>query len=136
VLCAQPRRRSCEPSTPRPFRRVLLACLALEDKDVVLARSHQIARTNLAILDEWVTGRDDVTYVNPVSGTTPLLRYNAPFGSCEFCTRLLGETGVMFTPGAAFDSEHTVRIGFADDAETLCTGLELVGQFLDRLALD
>src|SRR4051812_17156347 len=36
----------------------------------------------------------------------------------------------------AFDIEHTVRIGFADDAETLCTGLEPVGQFLDRLALD
>jgi aspartate/methionine/tyrosine aminotransferase len=71
-----------------------------------------------------------------VSGTTALLGYNAPIGSYGLCTRLLGETGVMFTPGAAFDIEHTVRIGFADDAETLCTGLEPVGQFLDRLALD
>ncbi|MFT9474604.1 aminotransferase class I/II-fold pyridoxal phosphate-dependent enzyme [Streptomyces sp. 11-1-2] len=114
----------------------LLACVALENKDAVLARSHQITRTNLAILDEWVTGRDDITYVKPASGTTALLRYNAPIGSYEFCTRLLGETGVMFTPGAAFDIEHTVRIGFADDTETLCTGLELVGQFLDRLAQD
>lgn len=114
----------------------LLACVALENKDAVLARSHQITRTNLAILDEWVTGRDDITYVKPASGTTALLRYNAPIGSYEFCTRLLGETGVMFTPGAAFGIEHTVRIGFADDTETLCTGLELVGQFLDRLAQD
>ncbi|MCX5262368.1 hypothetical protein OOK27_51085 [Streptomyces canus] len=105
----------------------LLACVALENKNAVLARSHQITRTNLAVLDEWVTGRDDITYVKPASGTTGLLRYNAPIGSYEFCTRLLVETGVMFTPGAAFDIEHTVRIGFADDAETLCTGLELVG---------
>lgn len=114
----------------------LLACVALENKDAVLARSHQITRTNLAILDEWVTGRDDITYVKPASGTTALLRYHAPIGSYEFCTRLLQETGVMFTPGAAFDIEHTVRIGFADDTQTLCTGLELVGQFLDRLAQD
>ncbi|MEV5646124.1 aminotransferase class I/II-fold pyridoxal phosphate-dependent enzyme [Streptomyces flaveolus] len=111
----------------------LLACVALENKDAVLARSHHITRTNLAILDEWVSSRNDITYVKPASGTTALLRYHAPIGSYEFCTRLLQETGVMFTPGAAFDIEHTVRIGFADDTETLRTGLKLVGQFLDQL---
>jgi len=114
----------------------LLACVALENKDKILARAHQITRTNLAILDEWVTGRDDITYVRPASGTTALLRYTAPIGSYELCTRLIDETGVMFTPGAAFDIEHTVRIGFADDTATLRTGLELLGQFLDRLAQD
>lgn len=111
----------------------LLACVALENKDAILARSHRITRTNLAVLDEWVAGRDDVTYVRPASGTTALLRYQAPIGSYEFCTRLLQETGVMFTPGAAFDIEHTVRIGFADDTQTLRTGLHLVGRFLDQL---
>ncbi|MFG2733133.1 aminotransferase class I/II-fold pyridoxal phosphate-dependent enzyme [Streptomyces canus] len=59
----------------------LLACVALENKDAVLARSRQITRTNLAILDEWATGRDDITYVKPASGTTALLRYKAPIGS-------------------------------------------------------
>ncbi|WP_267889486.1 hypothetical protein [Streptomyces rimosus] len=42
----------------------------------------------------------------------------------------------MFTPGAAFGIEHTVRIGFADDTATLRAGLALVGQLLDRLAQD
>ncbi|MBZ4020293.1 aminotransferase [Streptomyces purpurogeneiscleroticus] len=111
----------------------LLACVALENKDAVLARSHRITRTNLAILDEWVSGRNDITYVKPASGTTALLRYHYPLGSYEFCTRLLKETGVMFTPGAAFDIEHTVRIGFADDTETLRTGLHLLGRFLEQL---
>ncbi|MEH0580312.1 aminotransferase [Streptomyces sp. B21-108] len=112
----------------------LLACVALENKDKILARSHHITRTNLAVLDEWVHTRDDISYVKPASGTTALLRYRTPIGSYEFCTRLLEQTGVMFTPGAAFGIEHTVRIGFADDTETLRTGLHLVGQFLDRLA--
>jgi aspartate/methionine/tyrosine aminotransferase len=111
----------------------LLACVALESKDKILARSHRITRTNLAVLDEWVRSRDDVSYVKPASGTTALLRYQAPLSSYEFCTRLLEQTGVMFTPGAAFDIEHTVRIGFADDIDTLRTGLTLVGQFLDNL---
>lgn len=112
----------------------LLACVALENKEAILARSHRITRTNLAVLDAWVSGRDDVGYVRPASGTTALLRYRAPIGSYEFCTSLLERTGVMFTPGAAFGIEHTVRIGFADDTRALHTGLRLVGQFLDHLA--
>ncbi|MFI9358829.1 aminotransferase [Streptomyces lydicus] len=112
----------------------LLACVALENKDAILARSHQITRTNLAVLDAWVNSRHDLSYVKPASGTTALLRYDAPIGSYEFCTRLLRQTGVLFTPGAAFDIEHTLRIGFADDTQTLRTGLRLTGQFLDRLA--
>ncbi|MGW2741343.1 aminotransferase [Streptomyces sp. NPDC001450] len=112
----------------------LLACVALENKDAILARSHHITRTNLAILDEWISSRDDMTYVRPASGTTALLRYDALIGSYDFCTRLLEQTGVMFTPGAAFGIEHTVRVGFADDTQTLRTGLHLVGQFLDHLA--
>ena len=111
----------------------LLACVALEHRDAILARSRQITRTNLAVLDEWVGTRTDITYVKPASGTTALLRYHAPIGSYEFCSRLLERTGVMFTPGAAFDIEHTVRIGFADDTDALRTGLQLVGEFLDQL---
>ncbi|MFI1620123.1 aminotransferase [Streptomyces lydicus] len=112
----------------------LLACVALENKDAILARSHQITRTNLAVLDAWVSSRDDISYLKPASGTTALLRYDAPIGSYEFCTRVLRQTGVLFTPGAAFDIEHTLRIGFADDTQTLRTGLGLTGQFLDQLA--
>ncbi|MBB3666285.1 aspartate/methionine/tyrosine aminotransferase [Prauserella sediminis] len=112
----------------------LLASVALENKDAILARAHHITRTNLAILDQWVSSRDDITYVRPGSGTTALLRYDAPIDSHEFCIRLLEQTGVMFTPGAAFGIEHTVRIGFADDTDTLRTGLHLTGQFLDHLA--
>lgn len=111
----------------------LLASVALEHKDAILARSRNITRTNLSILDEWVRGRDDIGYVKPASGTTALLRYRNPIGSYEFCTRLLADTGVMLTPGAAFDIEHTVRVGFADDTETLRTGLGLIGRFLDQL---
>lgn len=111
----------------------LLACAALESKDAILARARRITRTNLAVLDAWVAGRDDISYVKPASGTTALLRYQAPVSSYEFCTRLLEETGVLFTPGAAFGVEHTVRIGFADDTPTLRTGLRLTGRFLDRL---
>jgi hypothetical protein len=67
----------------------------------------------------------------PASGITVLLRYHAPIGSHEFCTQLLEQTSVMLTPNAAFDIEHTVRIGFADDTQALRTGIELAGKAAD-----
>lgn len=112
----------------------LLASVALESRDAILGRAKRITRTNLAILDEWVASRSDVHYVRPRSGTTALLRYDAPLGSYELCRRLLAETGVMFTPGDAFEVPSTVRIGYADDTDTLRTGLRLFGEFLDGLA--
>ncbi len=111
----------------------LLACVALENRDAILDRSRALTRTNLAILDAWISGCDDVDYVKPSSGTTALVRYRAPIGSYELCVRLIEETGVMVTPGAAFDVEGTVRIGFADETDTLREGLALIGAFLDGL---
>ncbi|GAA1057256.1 aminotransferase [Agromyces luteolus] len=111
----------------------LLASVALEQRDAILARARDITRRNLALVDGWVNGRNDVSYIRPASGTTALIRYTAPIPSYEFCIRLLEQTGVMLTPGAAFDIEGTFRIGFADDTEALREGLSLVGEFLDAL---
>lgn len=111
----------------------LLASVALENRDAILGRARDITRRNLAILDQWAAGRTDVSYLKPASGTTALLRYTAPLGSYELCRRLLEQTGVMLTPGAAFDIESTVRIGYADDTKALRIGLDLLGQFLDTL---
>lgn len=114
----------------------LLASVALEAKDAILNRSRLLTRGNLQVVDEWVAGRTDVSYVRPASGTTTLLRYSHAIGSYEFCTRLLKETGVLLTPGAAFGIEGTVRIGYADDTAKLRSGLDMVGTFLDRLGED
>jgi len=111
----------------------LLACVALEHRETILAGSRDLTRRNLAILDRWVTSRDDVDFVKPAAGTTALIAYTAPIGSYEFCTRLMERTGVMVTPGAAFDIEGTFRIGFADDTDTLEKGLELLGEYLDTV---
>ncbi|NKX54497.1 aminotransferase [Arthrobacter mobilis] len=111
----------------------LLACVALEAREAILARSRTITRSNLRILDEWVGSRADISYVRPASGTTALLRYAAPVPSEWLCESLLQHTGVMFTPGSAFGIEGTVRIGFADGAATLAVGLAEFSRFLDGI---
>lgn len=107
-----------------------LATLALENHQVILDRSKQITRDNLQILDEWVKNEASVSWVKPRSGTTGLLNYTLDMTSREFCVELLNETGVMFTPGSAMGMEGYVRVGFANSAEVLQTGLKLVSDFL------
>lgn len=112
----------------------LLACVALEHRETILGGSRELTRRNLAILDAWVASRADADFVKPTAGTTALVSYTAPIGSYDFCVGLMERTGVMVTPGAAFDIEGTFRIGFADNTETLEKGLVLLGEYLDTVA--
>ncbi|MEM1434627.1 MAG: aminotransferase [Pseudomonadota bacterium] len=109
-----------------------LAALALEHSDALLARSREITRTNLAVLDRWVAAEPLISYVRPAAGTTALLQYELELPSRELCLRLIEETGVMFTPGSAMGVEGTVRIGFGNPTAVLEEGLGRVSAFLQR----
>jgi aspartate/methionine/tyrosine aminotransferase len=112
----------------------LLAAIALENRDTILARSRATVRTNLAILDRWVSGERDLTYVKPEAGTTALLKYAFDVPSRDFCVRLLESTGVLFTPGSALEMEGYLRIGYANGEAVLRAGLSRTSEFLRLLA--
>ncbi|MEI7743549.1 MAG: aminotransferase class I/II-fold pyridoxal phosphate-dependent enzyme [Chloroflexota bacterium] len=113
----------------------LLAAIALEAAPAMLARNRAIVRGNLALLDAWVAEEPRVSYVRPRSGTTALLRIDAPGLDAEaFCSRLLDETGVLLVPGSAFDlAGVAARIGYANDPGVLVAGLEQMSGFFDSL---
>lgn len=106
------------------------AALALENVQTLLGRSHEITRGNLAALDRWVRDEPRVSWVKPRAGTTAMLKLDIPISSREFCIDLLERTGVMLTPGDAFDMEGYVRIGYANDRNTLDKGLEAISYYL------
>jgi aspartate/methionine/tyrosine aminotransferase len=111
----------------------LFSSIALESRDKILARSRNLVRTNLAVLDRWMQAESTVSYVKPRAGTVTLLRYAADMPSYEFCMQLLEETGVLFTPGSAFELEGCVRIGYANGSAILEEGLRRTSGFLRRL---
>lgn len=106
------------------------ACIALENRDKILARSRQISRTNLAMLSDWVEGEPLISWIKPKSGTTALLKYDLPMTSEDFCTRLLEQTGVMLTPGSAMEMEGYLRIGYCNETDILREGLDRMSGFL------
>ncbi|PWE54334.1 aminotransferase [Metarhizobium album] len=111
------------------------ASIALENRDKILARSHAISRTNLAILSEWVDGEPLISWIKPKSGTTALLKYDLPMSSEAFCIGLLERTGVMLTPGSAMDMEGYLRIGYTNGEPILREGLKRISQFLKEQQL-
>lgn len=111
----------------------LLAAIALEAGEAMLARNRRIVRRNLSILDAWVAGERLIDYVRPRSGTTALLRYAVDIPSETLCLRLLEAEGVMLTPGSAMDTEGYLRIGYANDTSVLEAGLERLSAFLGTL---
>lgn len=106
------------------------AAMALENKDKLLARSQKITRDNLAILDAWVADEPRVSWIKPRAGTTAMLRLDVPITSREFCVDLVQKKGVMLTPGDAFEMEGYVRIGYANNTDTLKNGLKLLREYL------
>jgi len=112
------------------------ATMALEHKDRILARSQQITRDNLAILSAWVASEPQISWVKPQSGTVTLLTYDMPTPSYDLCVDILEKTGVLFTPGSAFDMEGTVRIGFANPTRDLQGGLARMSAYLAKLQKD
>lgn len=107
-----------------------LAAVALRNADKVLERNRGIVRENLAILDRWVQSEPRVSYVKPRCGTTALVYYDYDLDSVTFCTRMYHETGAFVTPGACFEEEKSMRVGYANDKEILTAGLAAVSAFL------
>lgn len=110
------------------------ASVALEHKEAIFARNREIVLSNRKILDEWVTGESHVSYVKPRAGNTALVYYDIDMDSTEFCTELLKETGVFYTPGECFDLKNCFRIGYAFDSKTLAEGLRRTSEFLAKCA--
>lgn len=108
----------------------LLASLALEHADVILARNGALVRGNCAVLAQWVDSQPLISWLRPQGGTTALLRYDLPIASRELCVGLLQETGVLLTPGSVMDMEGYLRIGYANGPDVLAAGLPLLGEFI------
>lgn len=109
----------------------LLACIALESSDAILARNRELTRGNLTTLRAWVDAEPHIDWVRPLGGTTALLKYDPPMSSRDLCVGLLESTGVMLTPGSAMDMEGYLRIGYANNPDVLAAGLPLLSEFLD-----
>lgn len=118
-----------------------VAAYALHQNTVhsLLARNIQLAKTNMELLERFVTKNDDeCEWVKPLAGTTTFVKFHRegkPVDSVDFCRKLMDKTGVLFVPGSeCFGEEFKgyVRIGFVNHTNIVKEGLEKVTQFVRK----
>lgn len=105
----------------------------------LLGRNIQLAKTNLELLDRWITKHDEYcSYVKSVAGTTAFVKFERDgkvIDAEAFCRALQGKTGTMFLPGdVGFGEEWKgyVRIGYVNRTEVVKEGLEAARQFMRK----
>ena len=102
-------------SAPSEF----LARVALRHGEALIARSREIVRDNLALLDAAFARQTDLLgWVRPTAGTTAFVELRgrlADRGAQAFCEALVERCGVLLAPGALFDypGDRHFRLGFA-----------------------
>ena len=105
----------------------------------LMKRNVELARTNLALLEEFVTRHgDSCRWVKPTAGTTALIQFldadGHPVHDESFCADVIRETKVLLVPGDfCFGPDRFpgyVRVGYVCRTHELKRGLEALSRYL------
>lgn len=109
----------------------LLATVALENADLLRARTLSTVRRNLEVVETMLARFPArLSWSRPLAGTTGFLRVHGEPASV-WSERLLSQTGVLLAPSTLFDFEDThVRIGLG--RSNLPVALEALSDWLER----
>ena len=114
--------------------RLARIALAPQRRELLLARTRGILRTNYPILKRWIERRAaTLTHVPPEAGAIAFVRYSHRIGSTRLVERIRDEQSVLVVPGDHFEMDGFLRIGFGSDPELLVPALERIGQVLDSV---
>ena len=111
-----------------------LARIALAKREMLLARTRMIVRTNYPLVKRWIEKQDGLSHIGPEAGAIVFVRHAHPFRSSDLTDRLRDERGVLVVPGDYFDMDGYFRIGFGSDPEHLESALLRIGDFLTSLS--
>ncbi|MCB0014083.1 MAG: aminotransferase class I/II-fold pyridoxal phosphate-dependent enzyme [Anaerolineales bacterium] len=101
-----------------------------------IARAKTEGRHNLALLDEFISQRPELSWQRPPAGLIGLARLHLPIDSAELARRLLAPPYRTFLlPGSAYGYPDHIRLGVGGgSAVNLPLGLSRLAQCLDDLA--
>jgi aspartate/methionine/tyrosine aminotransferase len=103
----------------------------------LLARNIKLAKTNVALLEEFVNKHSAIcSWVKPTGGTTAFVKFEKngqAVDDVQFCIDVIEKTKVMFLPGSKCfgeDFKGFVRFGFVCETEVLQEALKKLGEYL------
>lgn len=109
-----------------------LAVLALEHSREIYARASQVAKQNLALLDQVFARHEGfLHWLRPHGGMTAFPWLANGSDTREFCRRL-AKRGVLIVPGDCFGQPSHFRLGFAASGERFPLAMEHFAEFLQE----
>ena len=102
-------------------------------RELLIARTRGILRTNYPAVRRWIERRPSLSHVPPEAGAITFVRYAHAINSSALVERIRDEHSVLVVPGDHFEMDGYIRIGFGCDPELLLPALEHVGEVLDAI---
>lgn len=109
----------------------MVAAVALQNKDKILQRGHDICEANLALIEKFVAESNGaVEWIRPRGGSTCFLKINSAKSTMDLATNLAEEHGVLVVPGEVFGKPGWFRIGFGNSTSDVAGGLSVLAKVL------
>jgi aspartate/methionine/tyrosine aminotransferase len=108
------------------------ATIAIENKEKIIKRNLEKIKFGKKIITDWANSESKVNLVVPQGGTTAFVKYDLDISSIQLCRKLQEETGVLILPGETLEMDGYLRIGYANNFETLKNGLENFSKWLNK----
>lgn len=110
----------------------ILALIAIEAQNTILARNLAIIQENLATLDSFFENYADFfKWVRPIAGTIAFIEYPGDISVEELAEALIAEKGLMILPASVFDYEgNFFRLGFG--RRNMPEALTLLQEYIDQ----
>jgi hypothetical protein len=99
-------------------------------RELLLARTRMIVRSNYQIVKAWLERQDGLSHVPSEAGAIVLVRHAHPLRSSDLAERMRVERGVLVAAGDHFGIDGHLRIGFGSDPEYLANALDVMSEFL------
>lgn len=116
--------------------RLARVALSPERRPAVLARTREMLRTNLPLIEAWLRSHaPGFSWTSPEAGAIVYLRYHYAINSTALVTRLREEKSVLIVPGDHFGMDGYLRVGFGERPDYLRRGLDRVHDLLTTLSL-
>lgn len=104
-----------------------LATIALQNKNFILQRGHELCRHNLDAIERVIEDLDGVLlWKRPRGGSTCFVKISAPINTLALAEELAEKHGVLVVPGELFNDPGSVRIGFGNGERDIKEGLRIM----------
>ena len=114
-----------------------LAAYALNParRDRILQRTRRILREHYPVVRDWVAHHSSVLrHVPPSAGAIAWIGYHGNWKSADMAEELRTRKGVLIVPGAQFEMESYLRVGFGYDTGKLQQALGRLDEMIARVA--